>query len=72
MTFVDSSDYDRLDQDDVLVLENAREQLRSSSIITMKNLSKGYEFKVNTNLSPRGVEIILAGGLLNYTKEQNV
>ncbi|HHV72030.1 MAG TPA: aconitate hydratase [Clostridia bacterium] len=72
LTFVDSSDYDRLDQDDVLVLENAREQLRSSSIITMKNLSKGYEFKVNTNLSPRGVEIILAGGLLNYTKEQNV
>lgn len=72
LTFLDISDYDKIGQDDLLVIRDAREQIKKSTILVVTNLSKMFDFKVQTNLSARGVEIILAGGLLNYTKEKNV
>lgn len=70
MTFVDEKDYDRIKEGDVLVLENAREQIKAGNELTLRNRNTGSLIKVQTALSSRQVDIILAGGLLNYTKKQ--
>ncbi len=71
MTFVDEADYDMIDMEDELVLENAREQIKSGGTMIIRNVTKGRDIKVKVSLSDRQVGIILAGGLLNYTKMQN-
>jgi len=70
MTFADEADYDKIKQGDNIVIENIREQISSGKGIVLENRSTGEKIRVNMSLSDRQVEIILAGGLLNYTKKQ--
>ncbi len=70
MTFQNEADYDKIDMDDELVIDNAIEQVKNADTITVKNITKGYEFKVDISLSDRQVQMILAGGLLNFTRNQ--
>jgi aconitate hydratase len=70
-TFVNEEDYDKIDMDDKLMFDDIREQLKSGDVLTLKNITKGIDIDVRVSLSERQVEILLAGGLLNYTKQQN-
>ena len=72
LTFINESDYDNVDMGDILVLKDAREQVKSRGPLTIINKTKGSEIKVNLELSERQIEIILAGGLLNFTRKQNL
>ena len=67
-TFADGSDYDRIDTDDTLALEGIREKIADGKSVTLKNLTKGEEYALNYDYSDRQTAMILAGGLLNYTK----
>ncbi len=67
-TFADGSDYDRIDTDDTLALEGIREKVADGKPVTLKNLTKGEEYALNYDYSDRQTAMILAGGLLNYTK----
>lgn len=67
-TFSDGSDYDRIDTDDTLALEGIREKIADGKPVTLKNLTKGEEYALNYDYSDRQTAMILAGGLLNYTK----
>ncbi len=71
LIFSDESVYDRIDQMDELQIDNARETILSGGPITVKNVTKGFEFQAEAILSQRQRDIVLAGGLLNYTREQN-
>lgn len=71
MTFENEVDYDEIDMEDELLIENAREQLKAGGSIVVRNVTKGKEIKVNVSLSERQLEIILAGGLINNTKQQS-
>ncbi len=71
MTFVDESDYDKIENKDELVLENAIEQIKKQEDIILKNITKNIDIKVKVSLSKRQVDIILNGGLINYTKSQS-
>ncbi|HHW48100.1 MAG TPA: aconitate hydratase [Clostridiaceae bacterium] len=71
MTFVNESDYDEIENGDELLLDNAREQIKSGNELVIHNKTKNKDIKVRVTLSERQVEIILAGGLLNYTRKQN-
>jgi len=70
LTFIAEEDYQNLEQGDELIIENIKEQLYSEKI-TVKNLTKGFSFEVTHDLTPRLIEIILKGGLLNYIKSKN-
>lgn len=67
MTFADEADYDRIDQMDELKMENLAAQLNSGKV-KVENITKGFEFEVKVELSQRQREMLIAGGLLNYTK----
>jgi len=69
LTFEDENVYDKIDLGDEIVIENAPEQILKNDILTVKNVTKGFEFKVKLNVSERLKNVLAAGGLLNYTKE---
>ncbi len=71
LTFVTEDDYDSIDQGDKFQLPEVREGILTADELVVKNLTKGTEFKVRHDLTERQAQIILAGGLLNYTKAQN-
>lgn len=71
MTFENEGDYDEIDMEDEIVIENIIEQIKNGNRLIVKNKTKSKDIPVNVSLSERQVEIILAGGLINYTKKQN-
>lgn len=72
LTFKDAADYDKINMLDELVIENAREQVEaaaSGKTVTITNKTQGYSFETELVISDRQKDMLLAGGLLNYTKE---
>ncbi len=71
MTFANEADYDSIESGDELVLDNARQQIKGGSELIIRNVTKNRNITVKVSLSERQVAMVLAGGLLNYTREQN-
>lgn len=70
LTFVNEADYDKIDQGDELKLENVRADIEAGKTeLTLKDVSKGIDIPVLCELTGRTKDIILAGGLLDYTRE---
>jgi aconitate hydratase len=69
LCFRDPSDYDRIQQDEVLRLADLRVQLSSGQVVQVQNVSRQYEFSTHHRLSPRQVQLILAGGLFGWVQE---
>ena len=68
LTFADEADYDKISQGDEIVIKNVADQLKAGDSIKVTNKTKGFDFVANVSLSERQKEMIYAGGLLNYTK----
>lgn len=70
LQFVDEADYDRIDQMDELRLPHIKEELKQGTQVTLEDVTKGFAVQVEAQLTQRQREMVLAGGLLNYTKHQ--
>ena len=70
LQFVDEADYDRIDQMDELRLPRIKEELKQGTQVTLEDVTKGFAVQVEAQLTQRQREMVLAGGLLNYTKHQ--
>ncbi len=70
LVFENEGDYDGIDQGDELVIKNVREQIKNSDFVEVKNVTKGTSFLTKLELSDRLIDVVLAGGLLNFTKGQ--
>jgi aconitate hydratase len=68
LLFENEGDYERVEQDDELEIAGVREAVRQGPTVRVRNLTRGGEFTARHDLSPRQVEILLAGGSLNYVK----
>lgn len=71
LTFENESDYDRIDQSDEIKIENIGKQIAGGSVIKCTNVTKGFDFNVIGDFSKRQKEMLYAGGLLNYTKQNS-
>ena len=71
LTFKNEADYDMIEQGDELIIENVIEQIKAGNEIMVKNADKNCEFTTILSVSDRQKDMLYAGGLLNYTKEQN-
>ena len=70
LTFVNEADYDNIAQGDELVLADVRKAVSEGKTqLTVVNKTNGKEIPVLCELSGRTKDIILAGGLLDYTRE---
>lgn len=71
LTFVNEADYDKISQGDEIAIENVRGDIQACKTqLTVKNKTTGAEIPVLCELTGRTKDIILAGGLLDYTREQ--
>jgi len=64
LTFVNESDYDRIDQGDKLELnvKNIKKKL------TLENITKGESYQLEHTLNGRSIEVLKAGGSLAFAK----
>ncbi|EGT3850267.1 aconitate hydratase [Clostridioides difficile] len=69
MEFCDEKDYENISLLDNLEIPNILDNL-GSGILEVKNTTKGTSFKVKVELSAKEVDVLKAGGKLNYTKNQ--
>jgi aconitate hydratase len=65
-------DYDQISPDDMLIIEKARDQLATGSDISLKNITRDTVIHTRILLSDRQQHMILAGGLLNYIRQNTL
>lgn len=68
LQFQNEADYDVIGQMDELVLPHVQKEIREGLPVTLINQTKHVEMKLDAVLTPRQRDMVLAGGLLNYTK----
>ena len=69
LNFKNADDYDKLEAGDDLVINNITSRLKKGEDLEVENKTRGNSFYATYDLSARQVKILLAGGLLNYTKK---
>ena len=70
LTFVNEADYDSISEGDSLLIEGVRAAVESGKTeLIVKNKTNGKEIPVLCELTGRTKDIMLAGGLLDYTRE---
>ena len=67
MTFENPEDYDKLNQDASLTISGIVQGMEAGKLTVTDG--NGFSFNVICNLTRRQRAILLAGGLLNYTRE---
>lgn len=70
-TFKNSEDYDKISVNDELCLPDIKNVLTNGGTAVLKDITTGDEFELEYQLSDRQIQIILAGGLLDYTRENS-
>ncbi len=70
MTLVNADDYDKFNEGDSLEIQGFADAVACKTEATLVNKTNGAKAQLCLNLSPRQREMLLAGGCLNYTKNQ--
>jgi aconitate hydratase len=70
LTFVVPGDYAAIQAGDMLRLVDARRALAEGAELLIENVTRRRSFRVHHTLSPRQVQFVLMGGLINWMKEQ--
>lgn len=64
--FVDANDYETIDENDIITLDNLVNAFRHEKPIVALNETKNMEYRLKHSLSERQVQVILRGGVINY------
>jgi aconitate hydratase len=70
LVFADAADYDRVDQGDIIRVENIHATIKSGAAVPVKNLTRELTFLARHGLSERQVDVYMAGGLINWKKSR--
>lgn len=70
LEFSDPEDYERVKQDDVLVVDDLRYAGAAGPSITIRNTTRGDEYLTGHRLSARQVSMVLAGGMIPSRRNQ--
>lgn len=68
LTFKNSDDYDSIKQGDILSLPDIKNAIQNDKPIVLINKTTGKEIPIASAFSERQRDMLIAGGLLNYTK----
>ena len=69
ITLKNEADYDKISEGDNIVIKNFYDAVKGSSVAYLE-LEGGEAIPLNLDFSERQREILLAGGMLNYTKNR--
>ncbi len=70
LEFADPADYDRIERDDVLRLSGLHSALRKSREVEAANATKNESYTLCHRLSPRQLDMLLAGGLIPVFRDR--
>jgi aconitate hydratase len=70
LTFEDPDEFSKIRQGDRLRVTRLRNALQGEDLLMIENVTQKRMLKVSHGLNPRQRQILLAGGLLNYTRER--
>lgn len=71
LTFVDSDEYESIEQDDVLEIPEVEQSLKNGDKkMEVRNKTKDRRFEVEHSLTARQVEMVLKGSLINLMREK--
>lgn len=71
LVFVNENDYNTIAPNDQLEVEGVREAVKNGSELEVHNVTKGINYRVKHSLSPRQVEVLLAGSIINVYKSHH-
>jgi len=63
--FINEADHGKIDQEDILSVENIHEQVKAGAPIKVENKTKGITIETENALSEKEREEVLAGGFIN-------
>ena len=72
LTFKDQDEFEKVQQGDRLKIENIQKGLKKDELLRVGNVTQQRVFEVFHGLNNREIEIMLAGGLLNYIRGQTI
>jgi aconitate hydratase len=70
LTFVNPEDWEKIAQGDVLSIPDVRNAIRKGSRVSVINLTKNETYKAEHSMTPRQVEMVLAGSLINLVRQK--
>ncbi|SHM89871.1 aconitate hydratase [Gracilibacillus kekensis] len=70
LTFVDDSDFDHLSQDDILEFRNVHQSIRDGRTLEIQVKGSNRKIEAQHDLTQRHIDIILAGGIINWIKQK--
>jgi len=68
LIFADPADYDRIEPGDELLIGDLTAAIASADEVTVRDVTREFEFVCKLQLAPRQRKILSAGGLLNFTR----
>ena len=70
LVFANEADYEMVSQGDTIEIKDIKAQIKGGNTVRAK-AGSGKELVLRHSLTPRQADIIIAGGLLNYTVKNN-
>ena len=70
LEFDDPNDWEKIETDDILIIENIRKKLSDGNFILLENKTKNQSYKTYHTLTNRQVEMILEGSLINVIRKK--
>ncbi|QBQ55825.1 aconitate hydratase [Nitrosococcus wardiae] len=70
LTFVKPDDWERIEHSDVLYLADVRNAIQRGEKLTISNKTKQEDYELRHSMSPRQVEMILEGSLINLIRKK--
>lgn len=70
LIFKDRNDYAKIEEGDQLHIDNVRELVQKGKELKVLNKTKNETYVVTHNMSPRQVKIYLAGGFINFVRQE--
>ena len=70
LIFEDPDEFSKIQQGDCLRIPQPRSALQGEGLLKIENVTQKRMFNVSHGLNSREREVLLAGGLLNYTRER--
>lgn len=67
--FKNAQDYENIKQEDVLEIPRIRERVQQGREVDVINKTQGKTYHCEHRLSPRQIQVLLAGGLINTVKK---
>lgn len=70
LTFVNPDDYQRIEQGEAIIIDQVLTAIKNGHALTAKVAGKDVEITLRHKLSPRQIDILEAGGLINWVKKK--